>query len=191
MALPGAVSGLIEAAGNPAMRQTLGEAPAGASVLRALVRSREAAVVWRPAGRMYTDIALARLMLAESGDATERDEQLALAETALAKGLGLSPMDPYGWMRLVQVRTMRGRPPEDIASPLRLALYSGPEEDRRDAILLLMLASGLRVWDDLNGHERRLIADKAKEAWRRNALATAAVAARVGETARLARLLGF
>ena len=100
-------------------------------------------------------------------------------------------MNPYGWMRLVQVRTMRGAPAQDVAAPLRLALHSGPHEDRRDAMLLLTLEAGLRAWDDLDGAQRRLIADKAREAWRRDARAAAATAVRAGQTEQLARLLGF
>ena len=190
-ALPIVVASLIETSGNPALRQIQDQRAVAAPALRGLVRSREAAARWRRAARTWTDIALGRVLLTEYGDAAQRRENLALAETALAKGLGLAPVDPYGWMRLVQVRTMRGAPAPDIAPPLRLALRSGPHEDRRDAMLLLTLEAGLRVWDDLDGSQQRLIADKAREAWRRDARAAAAAAVRAGQTERLARLLGF
>lgn len=190
-AFPTAVAGLIEAAGKPALRQVHGEQALPEPALRRLVRSRQTAADWRATGPAYTDIALLRLMLGETGDASLRAGQLALAEAALAMGLGLAPMDPYGWMRLVQVRTMRGRPVTDITLPLRLALSSGPHEERRTAMLLLMLTAGLRVWEELDGRERHLIRSKAREAWRRDAHATAAAVARVGGTDRLARLLGL
>ena len=190
-ALPIAAGSLVEAAGNPALRQVHGERAVGTPILKSLIGSREAAADWRDAGGLHLDIALARLMLAETDNAARRSGHLALAEAALRGGLGLAPMSPYGWMRLVQVRTMRERPAADIGSPLRLALRSGPRENRRDAMLLLTLAAGLRVWDGLDGRERRLIADNAREAWRRDAVAAASAAAQVGETARLARLLGF
>ena len=189
--LPVAVAGIIEAAGKPALRQLHGEQAIPESVLRDLVRSRQAAADWRAAGRAHLDIALLRLMLGETGEAAVRSKQLERAEAALTKGLARAPMDPYGWMRLVQVHTLRVRPVADIAPALRIALFSGPHEDRRDAMLLLTLTAGLRVWDDLNDQERHLIAGKAREAWRRNALATAAAAARAGETARLAHVLGL
>lgn len=190
-ALPIAVASLIEASANPVLRQIEGQHAVEAPALRALIRSREAAARWRRTGRTYTDIALGRVLLTEYADDSRRRENLALAETALARGLGLAPMDPYGWMRLVQVRTMLGAPAPDIAPPLRLALRSGPHEDRRDAMLLLTLEAGLRVWDDLDDSQRRLIAAKAREAWRRDARAAAAVAVRAGHTELLARLLGF
>ena len=190
-ALPAAIAGLIEAAGNPASRQMGGERPPGGPALEDLVRSREAAADWRAAGRLHAEIALARLMLAGTGDPATRDGQLALAEAALTRSLSLSPMSPYGWMRLVQVRTLRGSPDDDIARPLRLALRTGPHEERRDAMLMQTLEAGLRVWEQLDGRDRRLIAAKAREAWRRDALAAADAAGRTGRTALLASLLGL
>ena len=190
-ALPIAVASLIEASGNPVLRQIQGQRAVEAPALREFVRSRESAAHWRRTGRTYTDIALGHVLLIEFADATRHRENLALAEAALARGLGLAPMDHYGWMRLVHVRTLRGASAPDISAPLRLALRSGPHEDRRDALLLLTLEAGLRVWDDLDGSERRLIAVKAREAWRRDARAAAAAAVRAGHTERLARLLGF
>ena len=190
-ALPIAVASLIEASGNPVLRQIQGQRAVEAPALREFIRSRESAARWRRAGRTYTDVALGRVLLTGYADDSEREENLALAETALARGLGMAPMDPYGWMRLVQARTMRGAPAPEIAPPLRLALRSGPHEDRRYAMQLLMLEAGLQVWDDLDGAERRLIGEKAREAWRRDSVAAAAAAVRAGRTELLARLLGF
>lgn len=191
-ALPTAVGSLLEIPGDPILRQMRYERAPRPPVLRRFIRSREAAASWRGAGRAYGDIALGRLMLAETGGAAQRRANLALAETALAEALSRAPMNPYGWMRLVQVRTMRGGGgTADIAAPLKLALGSGPREDRRDAMLLLMMQAGLSVWDDLDDRQRRLIADKAREAWRRDAAAAAAAAVRAGETELLARLLGL
>lgn len=162
-----------------------------APALRGLAHSLERAAERRERGRILTDIALARLMLAEHDGPARREDNLALAEAALAKGLGMAPMHPYGWMRLVQLRTIRGAPAPEVAAALRLALRSGPHENRRDALLLLSLEAGLRGWGQLDARQRGLIAGRAREAWRRDPAAAAAAAVRVGETARLARLLGF
>lgn len=190
-ALPIALASLIEVSGNSALRQIQRQGTVEAPALREIIRTREAAARWRQDARTYSDLALGRLLLTEYADASRRRQNLALAETALASGLGLAPMNPYGWMRLVQVRTMRGAGAAEISAPLRLALRSGPYEDRREAMLLLTLEAGLRVWGDLDRGQRRLIAYKAREAWRRNAPAAAAAAFRAGETERMARLLGF
>ena len=190
-ALPVAAGSLLEIPGNPILRQMQYERAPKPPVLRRFIHSREAAANWRGASRAYRDIALGRLMLAETGADAQRCANLALAETALARTLSLAPMNPYGWMRLVQVRTMRSAAAADIAEPLKLALLSGPREDRRDAMRLLVMQAGLSVWNDLDHRQRRLIEGKAREAWRRDAAATAAAAVRAGETELLARLLGF
>lgn len=190
-AFPLAVASLIDAPGNSALRQIQRQGAVEERALRKLIHSRENATHWRGSAHTYTDIALGRVLLTGHENASRRRENLALAEKALARGLGLAPMDPYGWMRLVQVRTMRGAAAADIAAPLRLALRSGPHEDRRDALLLLTVEAGLRAWGHLDGAQRRLIEDKAREAWRRDARAAAAAGVRAGETERLARLLGY
>lgn len=191
LALPMAVSDFAAIPGDAVLEQLRAERPVTAPALRRLQRSRERAAAWRADGRARSDLALARLMLAEYGGAERRAKHLAHAETALAEGLAAAPMNPYGWLRLVQVRTIRCAPANDITPALRLALRSGPHEDRRDALLLLALEAGLRGWTDLDPRERALIAHKAREAWRRDATAAAAAAVRAGGTDRLARLLGF
>lgn len=190
-AFPIAVASLMETSGNSTMRQIQDQRAVEGSALREFIRSREFAAQWRRSARAHTEIALGRVLLTGHGGPGQRRDNLALAETALATGLGLAPMDPYGWMRLVQVRTMRGAAAPDIAAPLRLALRSGPHEDRRDAMLLLTLEAGLRVWDRLDDSQRRLIAEKAREAWRRDALSAAAAAVRAGRTELLAGLIGY
>lgn len=190
-ALPVAVAGLIKTSGDPVLRQLQKEHAVGTPALRSFIRSREAAADWRGAGQTHMDIALGRLMLNEQGDAAQRREHLVITETALSTGLGRTPMNPYGWMRLVQVRMMRNAPASDIVLPLKLALRTGPHEDRRHAMLLLILEAGLCVWDDLGDPERQLIADKARYAWRRDAFGTATVAERAGKVGLLALLLGF
>ena len=190
-ALPVAVANLVEIDGDPALELIRGEQTVGVPTLHRLVRSRRCAGRWRDASRIWTDIGLGHLMLAGLGDVERHHDNLALAENALTTGLALAPMNPHGWMRLVHVRTIRGQPASDISQPLQLALHTGPHEDRHDAMLLLTLEAGLRAWSDLSHGERRLIADKARKAWRRDARAAAAAAARAGKTARLARLLGF
>lgn len=156
--------------------------------LERLIRSREASARWRRTASVYTDIALARLILGEISGA---ESQMTQAETSLREGLGLAPMDPYGWMRLVQLRLARGAPASEIAAPLRPALRSGPHEDRRHAMLLLTVEAGLVAWHELEGAERVLIGEKVRAAWARDVPRTAAAAVRTGRADVLAGLLGF
>lgn len=187
LALPIAAAGLVEAPGN-AILQRLHRDAAGVPALQRLIRSREASIGWREKGRTATDLALARMVLGERGAAAERDRQLALAEEALAKGLALAPMNPYGWMRLVLIRMGNGRPAAEIAPLLSLAVNSGPREDR---LLMPMVEAGLHVWNRLGRGDRNLVADRVRLAWRTDALRTAAAAARAGQTELLARLAGL
>lgn len=190
-AVPVAVSALLAAPGDSILRQLRNEQSVGEDSLRRFVRSRESAAQWRRTAGAYTDIALGRLILGEYRDAGQRREELTEMEVLLTKGLGLAPMDPYGWMRLVQVRMALGAAASDIAPALQLALRSGPHEDRRHAMLLLMVEAGLLVWEELDTEERRLIDEKANVAWGRDARGAAGAAARAGRPDLLAGLLGY
>ena len=187
LALPIVAAGLAEVPGNAILHRLHRDA-VGVPALQRLIRSREASIGWREKGRTATDLALARMVLGEQGAAAERDGQLALAEEALTKGLALAPMNPYGWMRLVLIRMEDGRPAAEVAPLLRLAVNSGPREDR---LLLPMVEAGLHVWSHLGRGDRNLVADRVRRAWRNDALRTAAVAARAGQTELLARLVGL
>ena len=184
LAAPIAAASLAETPGNAILKR-LHRETVDTPALRRLIRSREVSLKWREKGRTWTDLALARIVLGERGSVSKRNAHFALAEDALRRGLGLSPMNPYAWMRLVLVRMTNERPVAEIARPLSLALNAGPREDRMDA---LMVEAGLRCWSELDGHDRGRIAGKVRQAWQRDALGTAAAAARAGQTPLLARL---
>ncbi|WP_446830494.1 hypothetical protein [Candidatus Foliamicus sp.] len=190
-ALPTAVGGAIQTIGDPALRQIENGQSVTAPALRRFARSRQDAAAWRGAAANYKEAALGHLLLVEAGAAGSRDDGLARAEAALIAGLRRAPMDPYGWMRLVQVRLLRSAPTAEFALPLKLALHSGPREDRNHGMLLLTLEAGLKVWDELDDRQRGLVTDKAREAWRRNALLAAAAADRAGRSDLMADLLGL
>ena len=163
-----------------------------APTLRRLIPSLESSADWWDAGRAYTDLALSHVVLGEYESVVgERNENLLFAENAMVKGLSRSPMNPYAWMRLAEVRMARQSLASEIAPPLKLALGSGPHEDRRDAMLLLVVEAGLYSWDFLPHHVQELIADKTREAWRRDALSSAAAAVRTGKMPLLTRLVGL
>ena len=185
LAVPIAGAGLAETPGTAVLKRLYREAP-GAPALRRLIRSREASLRWREKGRTATDLALARMMLARGLAGAERDAQLALAEEALVRGLGLAPMTPHGWMRLVRVWMTQRRPADEVAPALGLAVHTGPREER---MVALVAEAGLYAWSGLDPSDRDLVAARVRRAWRADALGTAAAAARVGRTALLARLV--
>ena len=188
-AVPVAVSDWLERPGDPVLSRLQDEEAANESGLRRLVQSREAAMRWRQTAGRHADIALGRLILGEFPGPDQTDDHLVEVETSLTRSLSLAPMNPYGWMRLVQARYACGAVPSDIAPPLRLALRSGPHEDRRHAMLLLMVETSLGVWDQLLDDERGLIADKARYSWNRDARGTARAAGRADRADLLADIL--
>ena len=184
LAIPIAGAGLAEFPGNAVLKRLHHETP-GALALRRVIRSRETSMVWRETARAATDLALARMMLSEHG-AAPFGSPLALAEAELVKGLRLAPMNPYGWMRLVRVWTRLRRPDAEIAPALGLAIHTGPHEARLEP---LVVQAGLQLWGALDRDVRDRVADRVRRAWRTDALRTSALAAGVGRTNLLARLV--
>ncbi len=190
-AVPVAVSDLLETPGDSMLRRLQNEEVLNETDLERLIRSREAAVLWRPTARRHTDIALGRMILGEYQTMGPADRSLMEVETELTKGLGSAPMNPYGWMRLVQARSALGAASSEKVSPLRLALRSGPHEDRRHSMLLLLVETGLETWSELQESERALIVEKARHSWNRDVRGTARAAIRADRADLLASMLGF
>ena len=186
-AVPIAAAALAEIPGNEVLARLHAET-ADAPALRRIVRSREAAVGWRGTGRTWAELGLALIMLDGEGRGSKRNAPLALAEEALTRSLGLAPMNPYAWMRLVLVRMTNGRPAAEIAPPLGLALATGPREDRMDT---LMVEAGLLCWNELDDHDRDRIAERVRREWWRDPLRTATLAERAERMSLLARLVGL
>ena len=188
LAVPMAGAGLAETPGNAILARLHLGAP-DRDRLRRLAATREASLAWRGKGRTATDLALARMMLARAaGDAGERARHVAGAREALVAGLGLAPMNPYGWIRLVRIGMEAGHRPEEIAPALGFAMHTGPRERR---LRMLVAEAGLYAWRALDPTDRAAVAGRVRRAWRENALRTAAAAARAGRTALLARLVGL
>ena len=184
-AVPVVVASLIEAPNTPILKRLDTEA-VGAAALRVVVRSRELSLLWHERGRTWTDLGLAHMLLAERGAVPERDTHHGLTERALLRGLALAPMNPYGWMRLVEGRMALGRSAEDIVPAFTLALDTGPREDR---MLPITVEAGLHLWTVLDRDDRDRVAGKVRQAWRQDPLGTAALARRGGQTTLLARLV--
>lgn len=185
MAVPIAGASLAETRGSTILKRIHLESP-DAPDLRRLIRSRESSLRWRAKGRTATDLALARMLLAEATGDAERAALLARAEDALSAGLGLAPMNPYGWIRLARLGMESRREAAEVAPALGLAIHTGPREDR---LRVHVLEAGLWAWGALDARDRELVAVRARQAWDADPLGTAAAAARVGRTERLAGLL--
>ena len=190
-AIPVVISDLLLIPGNPVVRQLQHEQKTSESDIRNLIYSRKNSGKWREASKTYTDMALGYLILENYPSHEDYPGNLQQAEKSLIKGLALAPMNPYGWMRLAQVRKIRNAPIPQIAGALKLAMKSGHNEDKRHFMLLLMVEIGLEVWGQLNDQEREIIAQKARKAWDRDPWRTSTLAVRSGNSGLLAILLGF
>ncbi len=189
--IPLITSDWLSVQGNPVFRKLQKEREVNESDLRLFVHSRENAAKWKESAKLHTDIALGRLLLGNSLNPEDYPDNLEQAEASLRKGLTLAPMNPYGWMRLAQVRKARNATVSEIAGLLKLSLQSGQHEDKRHAMLLLMVEIGLDAWSQLDDPQRQVITQKAQKAWMRDPRGTARLATRMGHSDLLARLLGF
>lgn len=101
--------------------------------------------------------------------------QLRQAREATVKGLGLSPVDPFGWLRLATIDNLLQADPRLILQSLRLSIYAGPVEPE---LLIRRLTLGLihqKAWD---AEMRRLLHAQIGFAWnfRKNELTNFAAA---------------
>ena len=191
VAIPVAVSGFLASSGDITAKRIQKERVVNESELRHLIRSLETASQWRKTADIYYELSLGYLILGNYIDSENHLKNLDLVEEALNQGLVLAPMNPYGWMRLVQVRKKQGASVSEIARPLQLMIRSGSHETPRHAMLLLMIETGLQVWNELNDYERGIITQKAQAGWNRDPRGTARVAVRVERSDLLASLLGL
>jgi len=183
------------------------------SALRRFVDSGHASVAWHEQGRVYTDVALARLILASNATAAARNAELAHAEAALVQGLKLAPASRHGWLRLVQIRlaaadgstrsaggavsiqdaerggSLGDDAVRDIARPLGLAFGFGALPP--PSSLFLAAEGSLVSWCLLDEARREFAGQSVSGAWRRDPLRTATIARRVGKTRLLAHLAGL
>ena len=136
--------------------------PVTASELERLIRSREKALAWRETGRLWTDLALARLMLLERRRVIRADVDLAPVRDALRRGLMLAPANPYGWTRLAAVESASGAAMDRLAAHVRMAILTGPYER---PLLFARLELALAVWPEASAEDRRRIAGQIRWAW--------------------------
>lgn len=191
LAIPTAMSDLLSIPGNHVMKQLKNKQKVGKSELQRFIDSYEASATWKETAKTRTDIALGYLILVNYLDLDHRSGSLLLADASLRRGLALAPMNPYGWMRLVQIRKARKAPLKNIADPFKISLKSGHHEDRHHEMLLLMVETGLEVWSQLGDEERTIISRKARKAWERDPRRTATLAVRIERSELLSTLLGF
>src|SRR5690606_30069852 len=97
LALPAAVAGFLMLPGERDFAALRERARLGEEALARAAATRERALYWAENGRLWTDLALVRLIGAERRPVLRADRDLAPVREALVHGLTLAPLNPYAW----------------------------------------------------------------------------------------------
>lgn len=168
LALPRTLAFIIALPGDPALTRIQEGAPVADADLETLIAAREKALLWAASGRFLTDLALARLVLAQNANANANlDQKVDLKQAATAvkflrDGLAKAPANPYAWTRLAYAELISGAPPARVATALRPALRLAPYDPR---LFLIRLDIGFFVWPALDADDRALIYDQIRMTW--------------------------
>lgn len=128
LAVPWVKASLLQVPTDKVKRVMLsGNDPAPAA-LQGFISSRRAAFAWVQNSEIWFDIGLARLKSAGRAGYRTEDGRRALdqAEAAYDRGLARSPGNAAAWMRLGEVRLMRGGRPRKAAEALHMAIRIAP-----------------------------------------------------------------
>ncbi len=132
-----------------------------ASDLELLASSREAALAWIEAGRVWTDLGLAQLRRANKAGLWTAEGRRHLDESvsSLRRGLALAPANPFAWARLGYVELVRGGPSTAAAEALKMSMLTGAYEP---LLMFSRLNLCLRVWREFDEEGRALVAQQIR-----------------------------
>lgn len=165
LAVPRTIAAFIMLSGNETLEQIRARQPVRVSDLKDLIESRRAALPWTDSGRVWSDLALGQLLLAEQETDANGGPNLALVREALnslENGLARAPLDPHAWTRLAYARYLVDGPSPELVSVLKMSIYAGPHEPR---LVFLRLRLCLAAWDYFSEEERDLVYRQARFAW--------------------------
>ncbi len=164
---PRTIAAFVSLPGNALLeRIQIGES-LSARDLEILIVSRERALAWVEAGRVQTDLALARLVLAEASgeDGAYERAGLARAIESLRAGLARAPARPYAWTRLALAELEAGGPSPALAKPLEMALITARYTPR---LLFVRLDLCLVAWPYFGSDAREMVYEQVRITWRRS-----------------------
>lgn len=132
--------------------------------LQRLVRNQRRALVWQAAGRTWTDLGLAQLLLAERlGDKDPRSgPRFSAARQALIEGLSVAPANPFAWSRLAYAEAVLSGWSERAVNALRLAFITGPYEPR---LLWPRLRLALEAWPHTPPADKEMVLHQLRQGW--------------------------
>lgn len=166
-AVPRTLAALASLPGDPVLTRIQSGLSVDSAALEALIDSRRRALDWVQSGRLYTDLGLAQLMLAQARGGGDDFERTLLAEAieSLRKGLALAPARPHAWTRLAYAELAAGKPLESVARALEMALITAPYEP---GLLFPRLELCLLVWPALSEQTSKRAYEQIRIAWTRD-----------------------
>lgn len=186
LALPRAVAGFLMLPGEADVVRIHDLDPIGEAALARMAATRENALGWVSDGRLWTELALARLMSVERRSIVRSDADLGPVRRALMRGLAVSPVNPYAWSRLAYVEYATAGAGAAVAATLPAAILTGPSERR---LYLLRAELGMRLYPRLAPEDRPLVLRQIDLAWRRDPFRTLGAAHGAGRVDLLRRAL--
>ncbi|WP_143589628.1 hypothetical protein [Thalassospira mesophila] len=116
---------------------------------------------WVDEREVETRIGNVELVLAaRSADESEKENHLSAAENAFENAIAYSPMDPFSWVRLCQIRLKtNGQQDGTAAQALSMSLMTGPYER---ALAIQQIGFAAILWDQLSEDDQRTVAEKVR-----------------------------
>jgi len=165
LAAPRTIAAFIMLSENETLEQIRARQPVRVSDLKEFIESRREALPWINSGHVWSEMALAQLLLAEQETDADGGRNLTLVREALSSlenGLAQAPLDPHAWTRLAYARYLVDGPSPELVSTLKMSIFAGPHEPR---LVFLRLRLCLAAWDFFPEAERDLVYRQARFAW--------------------------
>lgn len=182
LGLPRTIAAFALLPGNQTLRLIQNGEAAKREKLEALAASRRRALAWVDSGRMWSDLALAQLLLAEprNGGGKPRQELVDQALTSLDLALRAAPANPHAWTRRAYADLLTRGPSRSVSAALAMSILTARYEPD---LMFPRLELSLGAWPYFPLHDRDLVLGQVRLAWRRSPVRLADIAQRTGQVA--------
>ena len=166
LAVPRTIGAFQMLPGNRTILEIARGGDADRDSLEVLAASRRRAAGWLDSGRLWSDLAAAELLIAESGDAGADQDSIRRAASALRTSLRLAPASPHAWTRLAYAEMLLHDGPTDAAaSALAMSMLTGRYEPD---LMFARLELCFLAWPNFAIGDRELVLDQVALAWRKS-----------------------
>jgi hypothetical protein len=171
LAVPRTIGAFQMLPGNRTILEIARGGDADRESLEVLAASRRRAAGWLESGRLWSDLAAAELLIAESGDAgadpgRADQDSIRRAAAALRTSLRLAPASPHAWTRLAYAEMLLHDGPTDAAAAaLAMSMLTGRYEPD---LMFARLELCFLAWPNFAVADRELVLDQVALAWRKS-----------------------